>query len=47
LTGNSRAYSIRKTFDDGFIVAGVTASNHSDVAGNYGNWLYTFSFGYK
>ncbi|HYV91101.1 MAG TPA: hypothetical protein VE978_04935, partial [Chitinophagales bacterium] len=35
-TGKDEAYSIRQTFDGGYIVAGYTASDDSDVTGNHG-----------
>ena len=38
------AYSIRQTFDGGYIVAGNTASNDGDVSGNHGGKTGTNDF---
>jgi len=35
-TGKDEAYSIKQTFDGGYIVAGYAASDDSDVTGNHG-----------
>lgn len=36
-TGSDGAYSIKQTFDGGFVAAGYTNSNDGDVSGNHGN----------
>jgi NAD-dependent dihydropyrimidine dehydrogenase PreA subunit len=36
-TAFDRAYSVRQTNDDGFIIAGFTESNNGDVSGNNGD----------
>ena len=37
---NDEAWSIKPTSDGGYIVAGGSESNDSDVSGNHGNWDY-------
>jgi len=37
-SGNDEAYSIRQTSDGGYIVAGTTNSNDSNVSGNHGGY---------
>jgi hypothetical protein len=39
-TNTDEAYSIRKTTDEGFIVAGLSYSNDGDVTGNHGGYDY-------
>jgi hypothetical protein len=33
-----QAYSVSKTFDGGYIVAGYSVSNNGDISGNHGNY---------
>jgi Secretion system C-terminal sorting domain len=47
-SGSDAAWSIRQTFDNGYIVAGTTNSNDSDVSGNHGGndcWVVKLSSG--
>lgn len=39
-TNDDEAYSIKQTTDDGFIIAGYSNSNDSDVTGNHGDYDY-------
>ena len=45
-TQNDSAYSVAKTSDGGYIIAGLSSSNDGDVSGNHGNedfWVVKFN----